>query len=250
MQALILAAGRGSRMGYQTQDKPKCLTNLSGRTLLEWQTSALKVAGIKNISVIGGYRNELLRPFVDVGYINNQWDQTNSVGSLLVARDFLRKNNVIVSYSDIVYHPDIIRAILKSPGLLSITYDEYWYDLWRVRSENPLDDAETFLHGGGTLKAIGKKAKSLAEIKGQFMGIVKLTPESWVWIDNYLSELSEEVINKLDTTALLSALVCQGRTISVVPVYGRWCEVDTEYDRLAYDRALSAPDKWSHDWRW
>ena len=60
MKAIILAAGRGSRMQNLTQKQPKCLVNLRGKALLDWQLEALRAAGISEIAIVTGYKRELL----------------------------------------------------------------------------------------------------------------------------------------------------------------------------------------------
>ena len=63
MKAIILAAGRGSRMKKMTAHQPKCLTMLKGRPLIEWQLHALREAGINDISIVTGYRSNTLRQY-------------------------------------------------------------------------------------------------------------------------------------------------------------------------------------------
>ena len=60
MRAVILAAGRGSRMKNLTDDRPKCLVELKGKALLDWQLESLRASGIREIAVISGYKSELL----------------------------------------------------------------------------------------------------------------------------------------------------------------------------------------------
>ena len=60
MKAIILAAGRGSRMKNLTDEKPKCLAKLRGKPLLEWQLTSLREAGIEDIAIVTGYKRELL----------------------------------------------------------------------------------------------------------------------------------------------------------------------------------------------
>ena len=60
MKAIILAAGRGSRMKHLTDEKPKCLAKLGGKLLIEWQLEALSAAGINEIAIVTGYKKELL----------------------------------------------------------------------------------------------------------------------------------------------------------------------------------------------
>ena len=60
MNAIILAAGQGKRLASLTKNKPKCMINLFGKTLLEWQVSVFKKCGISDISVVTGYHSELI----------------------------------------------------------------------------------------------------------------------------------------------------------------------------------------------
>ena len=63
MKAIILAAGRGSRMKLLTDETPKCLIKLRGKSLLDWQLSALRAAGITDIAIVTGYRRDLLAKY-------------------------------------------------------------------------------------------------------------------------------------------------------------------------------------------
>ena len=114
MKALILAAGRGSRLGQLTADRPKCMVALAGRPLLQWQRDALNAAGLEKIHVMTGYRGDR----IDVTGLTlapyPEWNQTNMVGTLWHARDLLAASPTLVSYSDIVYHPDLPRALVEA----------------------------------------------------------------------------------------------------------------------------------------
>ncbi|HEY9841671.1 MAG TPA: NTP transferase domain-containing protein, partial [Candidatus Obscuribacterales bacterium] len=79
MKAIILAAGRGSRMQGLSEAQPKCLTRLGDRPLLEWQLGALRQAGITETAVVKGYRGELLERPDLYGFENPRWAQTNMV---------------------------------------------------------------------------------------------------------------------------------------------------------------------------
>jgi len=99
-KGLILAAGRGSRMGKSTERSHKCLTVLDGKTLLEWQLSALRSAGIEDITVVRGYRAEMLQGDFNTAE-NPRWAETNMVATFFCVPKF--DTSTIVSYSDIVY---------------------------------------------------------------------------------------------------------------------------------------------------
>ena len=81
------------------------------------------------------------------------------------------------------------------------------------------------------------------------MGLLRCRPAAWAQIKNYLNRQGDEAINRLDMTALLSALINQGMDIRGVPVRGQWCELDHPKDLETYERMLSQPRPWTHDWR-
>lgn len=253
MRAIILAAGRGSRMGAETADKPKCHAMLAGRTLLEWQTASLREAGISEIVVVRGYRKELLvGDFLTVD--NPSWERTNMAGSLVCAARWLAEAPAIVSYSDIVYHPDHVRALAACDARIAITADRSWLDLWRLRSPDPLADAETFREQDGYLLEIGGKPETVAGIPGQYMGLLLFRPEGWSELHGIFRQLPPERQARLDMTSWLSLAIERRVAVRALYVDGRWCEVDCGEDRSAYEEKIRRVDtsggSWSHDWRW
>lgn len=241
-------------MGILTADKPKCLTMLAGRPLLDWQLSSLDEAGISDITVIRGYQKELLSDSRFSVLDNDAWADTNMVATLSCAASLLSESICLVSYSDIVYHPDHVRALATCNGDIAITYDVSWVSLWKTRFANVLADAETFQQRNGLLQAVGERASRIEEIEGQYMGLLKISPAGWSKIEELLSTLPLERRNRIDMTSLLMALISKGVSVHCVPVDGRWCEVDSEADAFAYERLLEdAPRenrRWRHDWRW
>ncbi|HAI68514.1 MAG TPA: transferase, partial [Gammaproteobacteria bacterium] len=105
----------------------------------------------------------------------------------------------------------------------------------------------------GQLLEIGDKAQSMTEIAGQYMGLLKFTPKGWKIVEEQLNKLSQNQLDRLDMTALLRLLLEQGVAINVVPVEGKWCEVDSEHDLRLYEKKIYQVDKsdrcWIHDWR-
>ncbi len=245
---VILSAGRGSRMKSLTDQKPKCLLELAGQPLLHWQLAALRQAGLKRIVVVRGYRAETLVGDFETAE-NPRWEQTNMVQTLLCALPTVGPRSIVVSYADIVYKPDHIRALMVAKGDIALTYDRDWEALWRLRNENPLDDAETFREMDGKLLEIGGKTTDIRDIQGQYMGLLKFTTAGQNTVQNYLNTLPPAVADKLDMTSLLRGLLGLGTAITAVPVSGGWCEADTEEDIHLYEQQLTTPGLWSHDWR-
>lgn len=251
--AVILAAGRGSRMLELTAERPKCLVELAGRPLLHWQLDALHAAGIPRVLVVRGYAGHCLAGDFATAE-NPRWAETNMVGSLLCAGGFAREffakggKRLVISYSDIVYHPEHVRRLLGATHDMAITYDTEWEALWKLRFEDVLSDAETFRQEGGLLCEIGGKPSSLAQIHGQYMGLLGFTRAGWERLEAACAALGAEAVDKLDMTSLLRLLLAQNTVIGAVPVAGRWCEADSGSDLKTYEDAL-ARGSWSHDWR-
>ena len=254
MKAIILAAGRGSRMGVRTNDSPKCLTVLAGQTLLQWQIDALTAAGIDRMAVVTGYLADKIEAPEAGRFHNPRWQTTNMVMSLACASDWLEEDDCVVSYSDIVYRPDAVRRLRRARGDIALTYDRHWLALWSERFEDPLDDAETFrTDAAGRLVEIGRRASCVDDIKGQYMGLLKFTPTGWRQVERTLDALSPADRDRLDMTALLGRLIEAGVAVDTVAVDGGWCEVDTEADLARYAARIAAQPRgdgqWSHDWR-
>ena len=239
MKAIILAAGRGNRMKMLTGNQPKCFTELHGKRLIDWQLEALHSAGISQIAIVRGYSGDSFK--FDVTYFDNpRWAQTNMVQSLLCAAEWLREFECIVSYSDIVYGPKTVQRLVECPAEISITYDPNWFKLWSMRFKEPLSDAETFqLDEADQIVEIGNRAKNVDEIQGQYMGLLKFSPQGWRSTENFLEKLSQAEIDRLDMTKLLQSLASNGINIRAVPVNDGWLEVDSEYDLGIYNKLLS-----------
>lgn len=245
-RAIILAAGRGSRMGEVTNFNHKSLTILNNRPLLHWQIDALNKAGISDLTVVAGYREELLQgAFTKV--INSRWADTNMVASLFCVPGFDGEN--IISYADIVYKSNHITQLLQSNADITLTADIKWYDLWSKRFENPFDDAETFITDGNKLLAIGGKTTNYNEIQAQYMGLIKLNKSGWEKLYQLYNSLPMERKDKMDMTSLLSEALSNKIEISVVFVEGGWCEVDNYNDVLVYEKELQSKNVWTHNWQ-
>jgi L-glutamine-phosphate cytidylyltransferase len=240
MRGLILAAGRGSRLGALCEERPKCLVKLAGRTLLERQMAALRAGDIEQIGIVRGYRAELLQSRAPKLFDNPRWAQTNMVTSLATAAEWLRSGPVIVSYGDIFYPGQLVRALVEAPGALVIAYDRAWRALWTRRFSHPLADAETFrIDANGHLIEIGGRAQRLEEIEGQYMGLLKLTPAAWAVIEALLAELTPQARDRLDITALLRRLLADERlTVATLATDGGWGEVDNPSDLQLYEEML------------
>ena len=236
MRAIILAAGRGTRMGSLCDERPKCLVELDGKSLIERQIAALRRGGVEEIGVVRGYRAEMI-DFAGLSYFfNERWAETNMVMSLAAAATWLRAGPVIVSYADIFYRGEMVRGLAGAPGPLVISYDRAWRRLWDRRFADPLVDAETFrINDAGQLLEIGGKTTRIAEIMGQYMGLLKFSPSAWDAVEELLATLDPAIRDRLDLTGLLRQLLARNEVpISTFGVDGQWGEIDNTEDVALY----------------
>jgi choline kinase len=241
MKAIILAAGRGSRMGGLTDRQPKCLSVLAGQTLLDWQLDAVRGAGIEEIGIVRGYRSSQLE-LSGLHYFENvRWAESNMVVSLACASHWLRTDVCVVTYSDIVFPASIVRVLARAEGDIVITYDVNWKQLWQRRFADPLVDAETFrVDSNGRLLEIGRKPTAFSEIEGQYMGLLRFTPRGWSAVEEFLATLKPDVLDRLDMTTLIQKLIERGIAISAVPVTQPWYEVDSKSDLGLYEQLANS----------
>ncbi|MFN0105805.1 MAG: phosphocholine cytidylyltransferase family protein [Bryobacteraceae bacterium] len=236
MRGIVLAAGRGSRMKNLTDDRPKCLIEVRGRPLLEWQITALREAGISEIAIVTGYRREMLTGWGLTEFHNPRWEETNMVSSLACARAWLEAEPCIVSYSDIFFESPAVKLLMDSTTPLAIAYDPNWRALWTRRFGDPLLDAETFrLNPDGTLAEIGGKPQSADVVEGQYMGLLRFTPEGWKEVLRIRSVLTPAECDTMHMTGTLQKIIEAGKSaIWAVPYTGLWGEIDSAEDLAAF----------------
>ena len=97
MKAIILAAGEGKRLRPYTDDRPKCMVDVCGSSLIERQLSVLNSEGVSDITIVGGYKSHMLRPYSDNLLENINYSSTNMVWTLFCAEEQLQ-GNVLICY--------------------------------------------------------------------------------------------------------------------------------------------------------
>lgn len=118
IQAVILAAGRGSRLADAINNGPKCLAEVGGRPLIDHQLALLAEAGVQRVLIVTGYRAEEVRAAVGkrAAFIHNDtWETTNSLYSLGLCRDWVT-GALVVMNCDVLPHADALRRVLAHEG--------------------------------------------------------------------------------------------------------------------------------------
>ena len=141
MRAIIIAAGQGRRLRPYTDERPKCMVQLRGKSLLEHQIDALRSAGVDDIVVVRGYLRRAIN-LPGITYVDNpRFKENNILESLFCAREHLW-GDLIISYGDIIYHPALIPELLKQNAPAALVCDQAWQDTYQGRSDHPESEAE------------------------------------------------------------------------------------------------------------
>lgn len=138
MQAIILAAGMGKRLGELTQDNTKCMIRVNGTTLIERMLHQLEAQHLERIVIVIGYQGQKLKDYVatlgistPILYVENPiYDQTNNIYSLYLAKDYLLEQDTLLLESDLIFEDAVLERLVHHPypSLALVAKFESWMD--------------------------------------------------------------------------------------------------------------------------
>ncbi len=251
MRPIVIGAGRGSRLGPETDDIPKALVPVMGRPMLEWILEALSVGGFKRKDVIFicGYRADVIAArYPEFTLVDNRdWEKNNILASLLCARDHFG-GGFVSTYADIVYRGATVKKLVESPYDKVLACDTDWRRRYVDRSQHPESDGEKLRAEGDRVVHLSRRIPS-EEASGEFIGVAKFTPDGArelaeafdaakarhagaVWREGrtferaYLIDLFQDMLER-------------GSAFHRVDTHGGYMEIDTRED-------LACAEKW---WR-
>ena len=240
MKAIFIAAGEGSRLGNLTNDLPKPLVDVNGKSVIERQISLLRKNNVNDIVVVTGYKKEKFT-LKNIEYVHNpNFREQEQTGSLMAARSKI-VGDVLIMFSDILFEEIILQQMLNSKGDIVIAIDKDWEKSYEERHDNPKSKADKVLIKDD--KVIQISAKNI-EVKndnyvGELLGLMKLsTKGSKILIEQY-EKLENSHTGKFHDAAslkkakfvdVLQELLSLGIIITPVSIKGKWCEIDTKHD--------------------
>jgi choline kinase len=239
MKAIIVAAGPGSRLNPFTNDRPKCLLDVGGQTILERTLQALRENGIENIAVVRGYQSHLI-DYPDVTYCHNpDFRKNNILRSLFYAEDEM-DDAFIFSYSDILYSSEIVARLIDSEADVALTVDVSWTQTYEGRDLHPVSEAELVKVENGRVVRIGKGVVSPEETYGEFIGLAKFTKAGAEAMKAAYHRAAKEYptspfqcaasLEKAYMTDMIQELVNSGMLVQSIDIEGGWMEIDTPQD--------------------
>jgi L-glutamine-phosphate cytidylyltransferase len=257
MKAIIVAAGRGKRLGTETDEIPKCMVKVGGRSILHWQLDALAAAGADDVVIVRGYLGDRIAGpaggpklrFVD----NPEWASNNILTSLLYAESEM-DDGFLFTYSDIVFSHEHARRVAAATAPVALIVDRRWQDAYHGRTLHPVSEAELArVTGSGTdatVTRVGKRLVAAEEAAGEFTGLARFAPAGAaalraVWTEALARGLdtpfgAAATLRNAYLSDGLNAIAARGVALGAVLVDGGWREIDTEQDLASAERNVDA----------
>ncbi len=248
MQAIILAAGMGRRLGDYTKDNTKCMVPVNGVRLIDRLLGQLAKQKLQRVVIVVGYKGKELREYIGNRYDgqlniefaeNPVFDKTNNIYSLAIVKDKLQEDDTLLIESDLIFSDNIIPMIVENtnPNLALVAKYETWMDGTMVR----LDDDNNIVN------FISKDAFDYNDVDSYYktVNIYKLSKQfsqhKYVpFLDAYTKAVgnNEYYENVLRIISLLNS-----HDMKALPIGNeKWYEIDDKQD-LDIAEALFADEK-------
>ena len=192
MKGILIAAGRGQRLDHLTLDQPKCFTEIGGKRIVDWILEAFHQAGLKEIIFIGGYLIDLVRKeYPHFQFVHNDdWQNNNILESLFYAERYMDQG-FVCSYSDILYHGNLISEVLAHPGDMGGGVDREGRNRYIERTEHPETDGEKVNFEGDKLVYIHRDILPEAA-NGEYTGVAKFSARGAQLLKQHYFRVKEE----------------------------------------------------------
>lgn len=235
MQAVILAAGMGKRLGEYTQDNTKCMLVVNGVRLIDRTLEALYLVGVNKVVIVVGYKGQNVKTYlgnsfrgIPIEYVDNPvYDRTNNIYSLFLAKDYLVKEDTLLLESDSIFDAGVVQKLIEDPSPNLALVDRY--ESWMDGTVVTLDDERRIL------RIIDKEHFRFDEIKDYYktVNIYKFSKEFSAkyyvpFLTAYCLALGN---NEYYEQVLRVILHLRNAPLKALPLSGeRWYEIDDVQD--------------------
>lgn len=253
--AVILAAGQSQGLLPLTENMPKPMLDVKGKSILERQIEVLNACGIKDIAVVRGYRKESVNVSNVRYYDNDDFAATNEVESLFCAKKELG-GQFLFLYGDILFERGHLEKLLKSPADISLVVDRAWTDMRDsgggngrgvpdlVSLKDPQETGYRFVGSEAPHRVarVGRNVET-GQAHGEFIGMALFSEKGARQLTDTYARLSERSkgavgeaasLKEASFTDIVQELVHGGAEVQALDVYKGWLEIDTFDD---YKRA-------------
>tara|TARA_Y100000996_G_scaffold9262_1_gene7656 strand:+ start:1115 stop:1867 length:753 start_codon:yes stop_codon:yes gene_type:complete len=240
MKIIFIAAGSSTRLGKYTESIPKGLLKIHDKSIIQTQLDLFNENKIKDVIIVTGPNKEKFN-FENVSYIYDiNYKDHEVLGSLMSARVHF-DDELITTYSDIVFDEKIAQSIIQFSGEIGIAVDLNWESNYEGRDQHPKSQADNVLIKNEKIIQIQKNISKCEKNEkiGEFIGLMKLSKNAAKLFSDKFLELEKNHIGKFHNansfkkaylTDMLQELINSGMSVTPIYVGNQWCEIDTPQD--------------------
>lgn len=240
INAIILAATQGTEFGALTKKTPKSLLKINNKSLLDYQIDTLNKSGVKNISIVSGFKYKLYKFHNTKIFINKDWKKTSNLQSLWEAKDELK--NTIISFGDIIFSEKAIQALNfnNNEGKdICILCDKSWvnhtsYRKHYIAVKCNISKKRNLLTGNfpTVIRLEDNLDKETSD--GEFIGMLKLSEKGSAIFKKHLQILKKSnQLKKMSLHNFINYLIKNNQKVYASYIDGGWIDVDNS-DQLKY----------------
>lgn len=239
MKAIIVAAGMGRRLKPHTDDRPKCLVEVNGRSILQRQLDAYRQVGVDEVVIVRGYMKELIKVDGARTFDNDQFRENNILCSLFCAEEAM-DGEFLFSYSDIVFRPEAVKRAIETEGDYALVIDRLWHEAYVGRVHHPVEEGEVARVEDERVTRVGKKTLPPEEAAGEFIGLARFSARAVQAMRERFHARRRELAGRpygraprfevAYLTDLLNDLIDSGEVMRPAFIDGGWREIDTVED--------------------
>ena len=237
IKAVVLAASKGENFGNLTDNKPKCMLNVKGKTILESQVETFNQCNIKDISVVVGYKKESVN-LPNLKYIENvEYSEKGILNSYYLAREAL-SGPTVITFGDILFEEHLLRDLVSVDEDIVLAVDTSWWQGLKEDREIDLVRGETspsdsyLSNRCVNIRNIGVNLDR-DEADGEWTGLIKLSSKGAKLFRLELEQFfdkNEETAFKADINDFFIRLTKKGINIKAFYFRGHWLDIDSTED--------------------
>jgi len=232
--AIVLAASRGKGLDELTVDRPKAMIPVAGTPAIEKMLQSMRAEGVKDISIVRGYKPEALAPEGANFFDNPDWEENGELGSLASARDAL-KGETVIAYGDVIFKRYILHLLLSADAPVTMVVDGSRSFLGSGRSVDRVKVSgpapSTYDESENWLEAMAGDLPD-EETHGEWIGMLRVRGEGAELLLGALDTvLARPDSSQLDLCSVLSELALrEPRAVRVIYIQGGWIDINSLAD--------------------
>ena len=229
MKSIIIAAGSGRRIPEFSKSIPKSLIKINQKSILKRQIDLMNRSEINQIAIVKGFKSKKIK-FKNIKYFHNKnYKKNEQLDSLFSAKNWFTED-LLITFSDIIYEYSVIKKIIKSKHNFTIAVQKNWKKKYKKRFDHPIEQADKVSIKYNKIIDIGKKL-SKDKTNGEFLGIFKISKEMCnIFINQYNILKKTKQTEKLQMHNFFRYLIKKKFNIKATYVNGKYMEIDTYND--------------------